>query len=246
MTLCQVTTKQIPKETKICSPEVQVSELALCPPCCPKALELHLFTVTAVKAALDLHIPHHFSLPWWWEQGPPWHPSSLAPLSTPSTHSWYLLDCLCPAVLSVQQIVEWLKYPMSKRTYKGEAAPLFLHRSHLISFLCWPPNIISPDSALPLILTLKLSVSAFFILSWNTLFSSTIKWLMIKTSIMFKSPLYKKHWDSSIRIQNKLRVICFIYSRVKYSMWIHSEFHRFCVKGKWPQVFLLLYQNKYN
>lgn len=61
MALCQVTIKQILKEDKICSPEVQVSELALCSPCCPKVLDLHHFMVTAVKAALDLDIPHHSS-----------------------------------------------------------------------------------------------------------------------------------------------------------------------------------------
>lgn len=61
MALCQATMKQIPEEAKICSPEVQVSELALCPPCCPKVFKLNPFMVTAVKAALDLHIPHHSS-----------------------------------------------------------------------------------------------------------------------------------------------------------------------------------------
>ncbi|KAK4832223.1 hypothetical protein QYF61_021070 [Mycteria americana] len=50
-------TKQIPEETKACSPEVQGSELAVCPPQCPKDLELHHFMVTAAKAALELHIP---------------------------------------------------------------------------------------------------------------------------------------------------------------------------------------------
>ncbi|KAK4828058.1 hypothetical protein QYF61_023118 [Mycteria americana] len=51
-------TKQIPEEAKVCSPEVQGSELAVHPPQCPKDLELHHFMVTAAKAALELHIPH--------------------------------------------------------------------------------------------------------------------------------------------------------------------------------------------
>ncbi|KAK4813670.1 hypothetical protein QYF61_017637, partial [Mycteria americana] len=51
-------TKQIPEETKVFSPEVQGSELAVRPPRCPKDLELHHFMVTAAKAALGLHIPH--------------------------------------------------------------------------------------------------------------------------------------------------------------------------------------------
>ncbi|KAK4832092.1 hypothetical protein QYF61_020707 [Mycteria americana] len=51
-------TKQIPEEVKVCSPEVQGSELALHPPQCPKDLELHHFMVTAAKAALELHIAH--------------------------------------------------------------------------------------------------------------------------------------------------------------------------------------------
>ncbi|KAK4822002.1 hypothetical protein QYF61_006616 [Mycteria americana] len=48
----------IPEEAKVCSPEVQGSELAVRPPQCPKDLELNHFTVTAAKAALELHIPH--------------------------------------------------------------------------------------------------------------------------------------------------------------------------------------------
>ncbi|GAB0180340.1 hypothetical protein GRJ2_000499300 [Grus japonensis] len=51
-------TKQIPEEAKVCSPEVQGSELAVCPSRCPEDLELHHFMVTAAKAALELHIPH--------------------------------------------------------------------------------------------------------------------------------------------------------------------------------------------
>ena len=50
--------KQIFEEAKVCSPEVQGSELALYPHCCPKDLELHHFMVTAAKAALELRIPH--------------------------------------------------------------------------------------------------------------------------------------------------------------------------------------------
>ncbi|GAB0210107.1 hypothetical protein GRJ2_003476500 [Grus japonensis] len=51
-------TKQIPQEAKVCSPEVQGSELAECPPRCPEDPELHHFVVTAAKAALELDIPY--------------------------------------------------------------------------------------------------------------------------------------------------------------------------------------------
>ncbi|GAB0210109.1 highly reducing polyketide synthase PKS6 [Grus japonensis] len=51
-------TKQIPQEAKVCSPEVQGSELAECPPRCPEDPELHHFMVTAAKAALELDIPY--------------------------------------------------------------------------------------------------------------------------------------------------------------------------------------------
>ncbi|KAK4817448.1 hypothetical protein QYF61_015603 [Mycteria americana] len=55
-------TKQIPEEAKVCSPEIQGSELAMHPPRCPKDLELHHFMVTAAKATLELHIPHQLLL----------------------------------------------------------------------------------------------------------------------------------------------------------------------------------------
>ena len=47
----------INEKAKVCSPEIQGCEFAVCPPHCPKDLELHYFMVTAVKAALELHIP---------------------------------------------------------------------------------------------------------------------------------------------------------------------------------------------
>ncbi|GAB0192653.1 hypothetical protein GRJ2_001730600 [Grus japonensis] len=50
--------KHVHEEAKVCSPEVQGSELAVCPPHCPEDLELHHFMVTAAKAALELHIPY--------------------------------------------------------------------------------------------------------------------------------------------------------------------------------------------
>ncbi|KAK4826701.1 hypothetical protein QYF61_010916 [Mycteria americana] len=49
---------KIPEEAKVCSPEVQGSELAVFPPRRPKDLKLHHFMVIAAKAALELHIPH--------------------------------------------------------------------------------------------------------------------------------------------------------------------------------------------
>ena len=48
----------MPEEAKVCSPEVQGSELAAHLPRCPEDLRLHHFVVTATKAALDFHIPH--------------------------------------------------------------------------------------------------------------------------------------------------------------------------------------------
>ncbi|PKU43799.1 hypothetical protein llap_5899 [Limosa lapponica baueri] len=48
-------TKQIPEEATVCSPEVQGSELTVRPPCCPNYLELHYLMVTASS---ELHIPH--------------------------------------------------------------------------------------------------------------------------------------------------------------------------------------------
>jgi len=47
-----------PEEAKVFSPKVQGSEPVVHSPLCPKYLELHHFTVTAVKAALELHIPY--------------------------------------------------------------------------------------------------------------------------------------------------------------------------------------------
>ncbi|KAK4832847.1 hypothetical protein QYF61_025867 [Mycteria americana] len=73
-------TKQIPEEAKVCSPEVQHSELSVRPYRCPKDPELHHFMVTAAKAALELHIPHQPLLVGG-NQGPAQHLSSLAPLS---------------------------------------------------------------------------------------------------------------------------------------------------------------------
>lgn len=55
-------TKEIPQEVKVCSPQVQGSELAAHSPGCPKDPELHHFIVTVAKAALEHHIPYQ-SLP---------------------------------------------------------------------------------------------------------------------------------------------------------------------------------------
>ena len=43
-----------------------------------------------------------------------------------SVHSRNLLDCLCHAVLSLQQISGWLKSPMRTRACECEAAPICL------------------------------------------------------------------------------------------------------------------------
>ncbi|KAK4828307.1 LOW QUALITY PROTEIN: hypothetical protein QYF61_025319 [Mycteria americana] len=101
-------TKQILEEAKVGSPEVQGSELAVCPPRCPKDLELHHFMVTASKAALELHIPHQ---PLIFGENKVQH-------STSPHWLLYHLEkkviiyafqeppgCLCPAVLYLQQIL---------------------------------------------------------------------------------------------------------------------------------------------
>ncbi|KAF4789277.1 hypothetical protein TURU_152362 [Turdus rufiventris] len=58
--------RQIPVKAKLCSPEVQDSELAVHLRCL-KDLELHQFMVTSAQAALELHIsqqPQHFVQTW--------------------------------------------------------------------------------------------------------------------------------------------------------------------------------------
>lgn len=50
-------TKQILEKAKVCFPNVQNFEIQVCIPHCSKDLELQHFTVTAAKAAFDLHIP---------------------------------------------------------------------------------------------------------------------------------------------------------------------------------------------
>lgn len=45
-------------QEKICSPEDQVGELAVQPPCHPKDFGPHQFIITAALAALEVHIAH--------------------------------------------------------------------------------------------------------------------------------------------------------------------------------------------
>lgn len=49
--------KQMPKEAKACSSEVQHCDLDFCPATSPQDPEHHLM-VTAAKATFGLHIPH--------------------------------------------------------------------------------------------------------------------------------------------------------------------------------------------
>lgn len=49
-----VSTKQIPEEAEVYSPEVQGSELAVRPPRYPRDPELHHFMVTPAKVALEI------------------------------------------------------------------------------------------------------------------------------------------------------------------------------------------------
>jgi len=111
-------TKHIPEEAKVCSPEIQGSELALRPRC-PKDPELHHFMVTAAKAALELHIPHQPLLVG--ENKVQHSPSTTWRRKLSSTQSRNLLDCLCPTVLSHQQVSGWLKFRMKTRACVCEA-----------------------------------------------------------------------------------------------------------------------------
>lgn len=51
-------TKQVPEEAQVYSPEVQGSELAVCPPHWPEDLVLLHLMIAAAQAALELHMPH--------------------------------------------------------------------------------------------------------------------------------------------------------------------------------------------
>lgn len=138
MALCQVTMKQIPKEAKICSPEVQVSEPVQCPPCCPKAFELHHFS--------------HCS------QGCPWSScfssflmtlmvrtrSTIAPLligsfvswrtKLPSTHSRNLwIACVLPC--SSNRYSGGWSPPLARGLTKVRLFLSFYRGPHVISFL---------------------------------------------------------------------------------------------------------------
>ena len=98
-------TEQITEEAKVFYPEVQGSKLAVSPSCCPNGLELHHFMGTVAKSAFELHIPTSPSLLVRAR-------SSIASLLGVSSISWSrklssmhsrnLLDCFCPAVLSLQ------------------------------------------------------------------------------------------------------------------------------------------------
>ena len=52
-----VFSKETFEYAKVCSPEVQGSELVFHSPLCPQDPELHYLLVTAAKAVFDLHIP---------------------------------------------------------------------------------------------------------------------------------------------------------------------------------------------
>ena len=91
-------------------------------------------------------------------------------LSMPSRN---LLDCLCPAVLSLQQISGWLKIPMRISACKCEAHSSCLKKasSTLSSWSGIPEQTsttTSPTLVCPLILTYKLSLAHHLSLSRGT------------------------------------------------------------------------------
>ena len=124
-------TKQIPEQAKVCSPEVRSSELAAHLHC-PKDNELHHFMVTAARLPLSFTFPTSSSLLVRTR-------SSIEPLIAGSSVTWRrklspmhsrnLFDYLCHAVLSCQQISGWLKFPMRSRACECEAAPICLERA---------------------------------------------------------------------------------------------------------------------
>lgn len=147
---------------KICFLEVQSSEVALHSPLCPKDLELHLFLITAAKAApWPSHCPPE--PPCWWEQilATCWLSISWR-MKLSSICSRNRLDCLFPTVFSLQETSGWLKVPMRTRASEHESAPTCLQRDSS-TWSSWCNSLADPHynailvPALSLILTHKLS-----------------------------------------------------------------------------------------
>lgn len=89
------------------------SQLAAHPSHCPKDLKFHHFMVTSDKAFPELHIPQQPLLAGW--NKVPHSPSITWRRKLSSMHFRNLLDCLCLAVLSPQQTLRWLKFPIQAR-----------------------------------------------------------------------------------------------------------------------------------
>lgn len=119
--------KQMPEEARVSSPQVQGCELALHPP-------LESLNST-ISRSLQPRLPLTFASP---TSPSSWatRRSSRAPLlvgpsvtwvrKLSSTRSRNLLDCLCPAVLSLQPTPGCLKPPVRTRACEREAAPVCL------------------------------------------------------------------------------------------------------------------------
>lgn len=127
--------KQVPQEAKVCSPEAWSSELFMCTPHCPKNLD-HCFMVTAAKAALELCITHQSLLI---SENKVQHSIFLMGSCTTwkrklsSMHSGNIFNFWCSAVLSLQQVLGWLKSPMRTMFCEHEAASI-CRGPHLLGF----------------------------------------------------------------------------------------------------------------
>lgn len=127
--------KKIPEETKVCSLEVQGNEFAASPPHCPRDLELCHSMISDARATLELHISllvgenkaQHSPSPCWFL----YHLEKEIIISA----SRHLLDCLCFAVSSLQQILGWLNSPRRTRACECEAAAICLWRASTVWFL---------------------------------------------------------------------------------------------------------------
>lgn len=119
---------------KVFSLEAQGSEFAVYPQCF-KYLQPHHLKVTAAQPALELHVSCQPLLLMRTKSiiAPPLYPErrKLSP-----TNSKNLQDCLCPAVLSLQQPSGWLKSSNGTTACDYEAAPVY-RGLHLLSCPRW-------------------------------------------------------------------------------------------------------------
>lgn len=112
--------KKVPEEADVNSPEVQGCDLSHCPVSSAGNTEFHDLMVTVTKVApaftsatrpsllVNIRcISTAFLL----------GPSITCSRKLSSVLSNHLLDCLCLAVLFLQQMLEWLKSPMRTRDF---------------------------------------------------------------------------------------------------------------------------------